>query len=115
MRLIIYILLLASVIIPDSEFKNLKVLDFQSRSEMKTYMKSIAKDLGIKCSHCHNMDDKSIDTSEKDIAREMMKLTRYLNDLLNTQFKDSTIHKTYVSCWTCHYGKLEPVSKRPEE
>ena len=115
MRLIIYILLLASVIIPDSEFKNLKVLDFQSRSEMKTYMKSIAKDLGIKCSHCHNMDDKSIDTSEKDIAREMMKLTRYLNDLLNTQFKDSTNHKTYVSCWTCHYGKLEPVSKRPEE
>ena len=115
MRLIIYILLLASMIIPDSEFKNVKVLDIQSRSEMKTYMKSIAKDLGVKCSHCHNMDDKSIDTDEKDIAREMMKLTRYLNDLLNTQFKDSANHKTYVSCWTCHYGKLEPVSKRPEE
>ena len=116
MKLYIYILcFFFSILYSQSIFKNVKVLDIQSRSEMKTYMKSIAKDLGVKCSHCHNMDDKSIDTDEKDIAREMMKLTRYLNDLLNTQFKDSTNHKTYVSCWTCHYGKLEPVSKRPEE
>ena len=49
---------MTGVILSDSEFKNVKVLDIQSRSEMKTYMKSIAKDLGIKCSHCHNMDDK---------------------------------------------------------
>ena len=112
----IYILyFLLSIILADSDFKNVKILDIESKSEMKKYMKSISKDLGVKCSHCHDMDDKSLDSPEKDIAREMIKLTRYLNELLNTQSNDTLKNKTYVSCWTCHYGKLEPVSKRPEE
>ena len=110
---ILYFLL--SVIIAESDFKNVKILDIESKSEMKKYMKSISKDLGVKCSHCHDMDDKSLDSPEKDIAREMIKLTRYLNDLLNSQSRDTVIHKTHVTCWTCHYGKLEPVSRRPEE
>ena len=112
----IYILyFLLSIILADSDFKNVKILDIESKSEMKKYMKSISKDLGVKCSHCHDMDDKSLDSPEKDIAREMIKLTRYLNELLNSQSNDTLKHKTYVTCWTCHYGKLEPVSKRPEE
>ena len=111
----ILILFYFITIVISDDFVNVQVLDITSRTQLKKYMKSISKDLGVKCSYCHDMDDKSIDTDEKDIAREMMKLTRYLNDLLNTQFKDSANHKTYVSCWTCHYGKLEPVSKRPEE
>ena len=82
---------------------------------MKKYMKSITKDLGIKCNYCHNMDDKSIDTPKKNIGREMIKLTRYLNELLNNQLQDTTKHKTYVTCWTCHYGKVEPAHIRPEE
>ena len=116
MKLYIYILcFFFSILYSQSEFKNVKVLDITSKSELRAYMKSITKDLGVKCSHCHNMDDKSLDTPHKEIAREMMKLTRYLNELLNTQSKDSVNHKTYVTCWTCHYGKLEPMSKRPEE
>lgn len=112
----IYILyFLLSIILADSNFKNVKILDIESKSEMKKYMKSISKDLGVKCSHCHDMDDKSLDSPEKDIAREMIKLTRYLNELLNSQSNDTLKHKTHVTCWTCHYGKLEPVSKRPEE
>ena len=95
MKLYIYILcFFFSILYSQSTFKNVKVLDIQSRSEMKTYMKSIAKDLGVKCSHCHNMDDKAADTPNKDIAREMIKLTRYLNDLLNTQFQDTSFNKT---------------------
>ena len=112
----IYILyFLLSIILADSNFKNVKILDIESKSEMKKYMKSISKDLGVKCSHCHDMDDKSLDSPEKDIAREMIKLTRYLNELLNSQSNDTLKHKTHVTCWTCHYGKLEPASKRPEE
>ena len=78
-------------------------------------MKSISKDLGVKCSYCHDMDDKSLDTPEKDITREMIKLTRYLNDLLNNEKEDTTNHATYVTCWTCHYGKTQPASIRPQE
>ena len=114
MRIICFNILLISFIFTDS-FKNVKVLEIDSRNEMKSYMKSISKDLGVKCSHCHDMDDKSLDTPEKDITREMIKLTRYLNNLLNVEFIDSTSNKTFITCWTCHHGKLEVNHQRPEE
>jgi len=98
-----------------NDFKNVTVLDIESRTQMKKYMKSISKDLGVKCSHCHNMDDKSIDTPAKDITREMIKLTRYLNTFLNKQMTDSTDKRTFVTCWTCHHGQLIPENTRPEE
>ena len=96
-------------------FKNVKVLDIESRRELKKYMQSITADLGTKCSYCHDMDDKSIDTPLKDITREMIKLTKYLNDILNIQISDTTKHKTFVTCWTCHHGKTVPDHVRPEE
>ena len=111
---IIFNILLFSFVY-SNDFKNVTILDIESRTEMKKYMKSISKDLGVKCSHCHNMDDKSIDTPAKDITREMMKLTRYLNTLLNSEFPDTLNKKTYVTCWTCHHGNLEPEHTRPEE
>jgi hypothetical protein len=116
MKFYIYILcVLFSFIYSQSEFENVKVLDITSKSELRKYMKSISKDLGVKCSYCHDMDDKSLDTPKKDITREMIKLTHYLNDLLNIEKKDTTNHATYVTCWTCHYGKTQPASIRPEE
>ena len=116
MKLHIYILyILFTFLLSESQFENVKVLDITSKSEMRKYMKSISKDLGVKCSYCHDMDNKSLDTPEKDITREMIKLTRYLNDLLNNEKEDTTNHATYVTCWTCHYGKTQPASIRPEE
>ena len=90
MKLYIYILCFLFVSLnAKSNFKNLQVLDINSKSEMRKYMKSISKDLGVKCSHCHDMDDKSLDNPEKDITREMIKLTKYLNELLNNQSEDT--------------------------
>ena len=45
-----------------SDFENVNVLDITSKTELKKYMKSISKDLGVKCKFCHNMNDKSIDS-----------------------------------------------------
>ena len=114
MMRICFILFLTTSILFSDEFKNLKVLDIDDRSELKKYMKSISKDLGVKCSHCHHLDDKSIETSEKDITREMIKLTRYLNDVLNSVEKGHEDFKTFVTCWTCHHGTLEPEHYRPQ-
>tara|TARA_Y100000590_G_scaffold439708_1_gene564113 strand:- start:1035 stop:1400 length:366 start_codon:yes stop_codon:yes gene_type:complete len=115
-KLNFFILIFFYVTIPFMEtFKNVEVLDISSRSEMKKYMKSISKDLGVKCSYCHDMDDKSIETPLKDVTREMIKLTRYLNDVLNVEKNDSTKHKTFITCWTCHHGKVSPQHKRPEQ
>ena len=99
-----------------STFENVKILDIESRSEMKKYMKSISKDLGVKCSYCHDMDDKSLDNSVKDIAREMIILTRqinsYLNDINNSDEEKSIVS---VTCWTCHKGHPEVEEKRPKD
>ena len=78
-------------------------------------MKSISKDLGVKCSHCHDMDDKSLDTSEKETAREMIILTRQINDYLFSIKKKDEKNDTLISCWTCHNGNLEVEHKRPIE
>ena len=51
--------------------KNLQVLEFESVRDLKNYMKIIQKDLGVKCNFCHDINDKSLDTPHKKIAREM--------------------------------------------
>ena len=101
-----------STIIADN-FANVIVLDIKSRSDMKRYMKSISKDLGVKCSYCHDMDDKSLDSEHKEIAREMIILTRQINNLLNAG-KDSTDVKTVITCWTCHKGDAHVQKERPK-
>ena len=110
----ILIIFFTALILPD-ESKNLKVLDIKSRGEIKKYMKSISKDLGVKCSHCHDMDDKSLDTPEKDIAREMMILTRHINEILLTIENENHEKISPVTCWTCHKGSFEVEQTRPVE
>ena len=105
-----------SVVVSD-DFKNLQVLDIKSKSEMRKYMKKISKDLGVKCSHCHDMDDKSLDNPDKEIAREMIILTRQINDYLFSISQQDTMHnkkQNSVSCWTCHKGNLEVENKKSD-
>jgi len=104
---IISVIFSVALILPN-DFKNLKVLDIKSKGEMRKYMKSISKDLGVKCSHCHDMDDKSLDTPEKEVAREMIILTRQINDYLLSIQKEHIWRdkkQSFVSCWTCHKGE----------
>ena len=113
-RTFILLFFIANLIADD--FINVKVLDIQSRSKMKKYMKSISKDLGVKCSYCHDMDDKSLDTEHKEIAREMIILTRqinsYLNDINKNEEEKSVVS---VTCWTCHKGHPEVEEERPKD
>ena len=112
---LIKVILLVSVAF-SSTFENVKVLNIESRSEMKKYMKSISKDLGVKCSYCHDMDDKSLDNPVKDIAREMIILTRqinsYLNDINKNEEEKSVVS---VTCWTCHKGNPHAENERPKD
>ena len=116
-RIFILLFFISNLIADD--FINVKVLDIQSRSKIKKYMKSISKDLGVKCSYCHDMDDKSLDTEHKEIAREMIILTRQINSLLNNTgigaHADSTNTKTVITCWTCHKGNTHVEKERPTE
>ena len=98
--------------------KNLQVLNFESERELKKYMKTIGKDLGVKCTFCHDLNDKSIDTEHKLIAREMMKMQNNLNKQYFAMIGDSLLkheNTLQISCWTCHRGTKEPQLVRPKK
>ena len=98
--------------------KNLQVLDFESVRDLKKYMKTIQKNLGVKCTFCHNINDKSIDTEHKIIAREMMKMQIDLNKHFFAQIGDSLLkheNTLQISCWTCHRGSKKPQLVRPKK
>ena len=55
------------------------------------------------------MNDKSIDTEHKDIARFMMTMVQTQNDSVFNYEGASQI-----SCWTCHRGSTAPELVRPK-
>ena len=98
--------------------KNLQVLDFKSERELKKYMKTVQKDLGVKCSFCHDLNDKSIDTEHKLVAREMLKMQMDLNKHFFAPIGDSLLkheNTLQISCWTCHRGTKIPQLVRPKK
>ena len=98
--------------------KNLQVLDFESERGLKKYMKSISKDLGVKCKYCHDLNDKSIDTDHKKIARKMMRMQMDLNKSFFALLGDSLdVHNdiSQISCWTCHRGSKDPQTIKPKK
>ena len=107
--LFLLIVFSATMIAGDKTPKNLKVLDFTSTKDVKKYMKIISKDLGVKCKYCHDMNDKSIDTEHKNIARFMMTMVQTQNDSVFNYEGASQI-----SCWTCHRGSTAPELVRPK-
>ena len=97
--------------------KNLQILMFDTERDLKKYMKSISKDLGVKCTFCHDLNDKSFDTDHKLIAREMMKMQKNLNKQYFAMIGDSLLkheNTLQISCWTCHRGTKEPQLVRPK-
>ena len=95
----------------NGQLENLQVLDFESERELKKYMKNISKDLGVKCKFCHDINDKSIDTPHKIVAREMIKMQMDLNKRFFKQIGDSLLqheNTLQISCWTCHRGTKLP-------
>ena len=110
--------LLLSIGFAEEKPKNLQILDFESMRDLKKYMKTVSKDIGEKCTFCHDMNDKSIDTEHKLIAREMMKMQKNLNKSFFAQIGDSLLHHENVlqiSCWTCHRGSKNPQLIQPKK
>ena len=113
----IYISIFIILSIGIGQIKNLQVLNYESEKNLKKYMKAISKDLGVKCTFCHDLNDKSIDTDHKLVAREMMKMQMNLNKHVFAQIGDSLLHREntlQISCWTCHRGSKEPQLVRPK-
>ena len=115
-KLILIFPVVVSLAIMQDKPKNLQVLEFDSNRDLKKYMKVIGKDLGVKCTFCHNLNDKSIDTAHKLVAREMMKMQKDLNKQYFDMIGDSLLkheNTLQISCWTCHRGTKNPQLVRP--
>lgn len=73
--------------------------------------------LGVRCNFCHSpnpetkrMDFASDAKPEKNMAREMFKMTASINKKYFKAEKDSLgmIANTGINCYTCHNGKAHP-------
>ena len=105
------LILITAIAIASGKPKNLQVLDFESIRDVKKYMNTVAKDLGVKCSFCHDIRNKSKDTDNKIIARDMMKMQKEINERFLLTVSDSLISDeipSQISCWTCHRGSKHP-------
>lgn len=85
--------------------KNIKVLDELKDAtieEIKESMRLYTLSMGVECDYCHNKDDYASDEKkEKNISRDMMRMTRSLNDGIFKNAKES------VTCYTCHRGAVK--------
>lgn len=107
---------------PPENFKNLKVLPKDiNKDALDSVMDYFKMSLGVKCNFCHarkkdttqkGLDFESDAKDEKTTARDMWKMTAYLNA---TYFNDEhstrtdTIHT--IVCYTCHRGNKQPDVK----
>jgi nitrate/TMAO reductase-like tetraheme cytochrome c subunit len=109
----------------DEGFKNLKVLPKNITGEqMHKVMEEWEHALGARCSFCHvrNEDTKKMDFAadgkpEKDMAREMYKMTQEINKKYFHAQKDSSdrIMESSINCYSCHRGVQHPEVVRASE
>jgi hypothetical protein len=106
---------------PEEGFKNLKVLPKKTtHDELEKIMHDFNRDLGVKCNFCHapakdgsrHPDFVSDEKPEKNVAREMMRLTLKINKKYfqnkHPMIGDSTLT---ITCFTCHHGTAHPEQK----
>lgn len=108
-----------------SNERNLKVLPKDiSDADLDSVMETYSKHLNVSCDFCHanskinpnDLDHASDDKPEKEITRQMMKMTA----AINKDFFDYTIiykagETMAVSCFTCHDGFPRPEMKHEKK
>ena len=105
--------------------RNLKVLPKDiSNADLDSIMDTYSKHLNVACDFCHanskinpqDLDYASDDKPEKEVTRQMMRMTA----AINKDFFDYTIvykagETMAVSCFTCHDGFPRPDLKHQKK
>ena len=77
-------------------------------------MQEIVQGLGVQCEYCHSAPRGSGQPEpKKDIARQMIAMTRDLNTRIQTATGKTAAETTQVRCVTCHRGV--PIPKQLSE
>ena len=86
-------------------FKNLKTLGDVPATRLLRTMQAFTRSLGTKCTHCHVAEQwDSEDKEEKQVARDMMAMTRAINEEYLKKIKALEADKPSVNCVLCHRG-----------
>ncbi|MBI5168234.1 MAG: c-type cytochrome [Candidatus Eisenbacteria bacterium] len=94
----------------DSVFKNLKVMKGRTVTQVLGAMNSFGRNLGVSCKHCHvNNHWADEDKKPKQITRDMIAMTRAINDSLLAKIDFGGAEKPRVMCFTCHRGQPKPA------
>ena len=97
----------------ESVFKNIKVMKGVPAGRLVNAMEfGFAPALGAKCTLCHTDDGKweSENKKEKQVARDMMAMSRAINDTLLARIPNLESTKPQVTCTTCHRGQKKPAT-----
>ncbi|MEO6541365.1 MAG: c-type cytochrome [Ferruginibacter sp.] len=108
----------------NEKFKNLQVLPKNiSTDSLDKIMDGFNEMLGVDCKYCHTRDKKADtlmfdkdDKSEKEIARNMMRMTADINKRY-FQFNETVTAEQVqaVTCYTCHKGNPMPEKEKKKE
>lgn len=99
----------------DKKYKNLKVLAKNIGSnDLERIMYTFERQLGVTCLYCHvtaknvipeKMDFASDEKKEKQVAREMLRMTIKINKkYFDLSLDKKIITKPVIWCRTCHMG-----------
>ena len=88
-------------------FKSVQSFKGQKAAALMTAMSQWTASVGVECTHCHTDNGKwEQDHPQKDVTRQMMTMTKRLND---TWFKGENV----ITCWGCHGGQAIPDRTAP--
>lgn len=107
------------------EERNLKVLPKDiSDADLDSVMEVYSRHLDVGCDFCHvpsktdplKADYASDDKPEKEITRQMMRMTAAINkDFFNYTIVYKANEKMAVTCYTCHDGFARPDLKHQKK
>ena len=73
-------------------------------SDIMPLMQEIVQGLGVQCDYCHSARGSGQPEPKKDIARQMIAMTRDLNTRIQAATGKAAAETTQVRCVTCHHG-----------
>ena len=86
----------------DKVFKDVRALKGMDARSFAFIMGWFSRELGVKCTHCHEQGDFAAEHKEKTRAREMLQMTGYIG-------AGYYGNNSPVGCGTCHRGKAVPA------
>lgn len=94
----------------ESVYKNVQLMKGMPAGRMLRIMNmGYSRALGVGCDFCHAKNDwASDDKAAKKVARDMMLMTRAINDTLLPRVHNPENERRVVNCSTCHRGQKHP-------